>query len=277
MPKLRYCVTLRSGGDYDIEDVHALVMQAKKYLTVPHEFVCFTDTPINHPMVTEIPLESDWPGFWSILEVYRNEGPTIMTGLDTVIFDNIDPLGETALTCSKDQIFMCRPRIQYMINLGFWASGIMVWNGDWSWILDHFDYAKASRKWKWEQMFVSNLLIKKGITPDIIQDRIPGWYSYKMLWNRNNRRPIEKPKNISIMTFAGNPRPKKCKEPWIREARDLYKTWEYTIPMEGLANEARESAEEDERVSPDMLNIEPKDGLDDIRDWKEYPDEAGSE
>lgn len=274
---LRYCVTLRSGGDYKRENVISLATQVKRYMQVPHEFVCFTDRKIDHEFVTEIKLEHNWPGFWATLEMWNNKGPTILTGLDTVVFDNIDRLGELALTCKKDQIYMCRPRNKQMLDLGFWATGITVWNGDFSWIVKDIEIGNVMRRWRWEQMYVSWRLKQKGMAATIIQDLLPGWYAYKALRKQAHPHKPKKPENITIMTFAGKPRPHECEEPWIAEAYNMYKTWDFTIPMETLAKNGHgPDPEADTRVPQDMLDREPEEERDDLRPDERSNDEPDS-
>lgn len=85
------CV-LKSGGVYDAEWVGKLHRAVTRNLSVPHQFWCLSDVPVPSP---RIPLEHNWPGWWSKVELFRPgvySGPTVYLDLDTVIVRNIDAL-----------------------------------------------------------------------------------------------------------------------------------------------------------------------------------------
>jgi len=251
---LNFVTILRSGGDYSPTDVIALAAQVRKNLTISHEFVCYTDTPINNDLVVELELKNPWPSSWAVLEMWKHVGTTIVTGLDTIVVDNIDRLGELATTCPDDEIYLCRPRNKRMLKMGFWANGITVFNGDWSWILNNFDHREAIKKWRWEQMYMSNEIKNAKKRVHIVQDNIDGWYSYKVLLKTG--KSSKKPKDATIVTFAGKPRPSTCTEKWVMDAYNTHETWNFTIPFEELHN-AKYNGEEPEDQE-DELDSEPE-------------------
>lgn len=85
------CV-LKSGGGYDAEWVRKLRDGVRRNLGRPHQFVCLSDVEVP---CERIPLEHDWPGWWSKIEMFRKgviTEPTLYLDLDTVIMKNIDYL-----------------------------------------------------------------------------------------------------------------------------------------------------------------------------------------
>jgi hypothetical protein len=86
----------KQGGKYDRADyVGKLARGVKRNLTVPHRFICLTDAPIMADGVDVVPLEQDWPGYWSKLEIHRPgllDGPLLYFDLDTIVCGNIDGL-----------------------------------------------------------------------------------------------------------------------------------------------------------------------------------------
>src|SRR3990172_11596570 len=93
---------LRTGGDYLPEHVDAFIYQVEKNTTVAHEVKCYSDIKDEK----YISLEKNYPGWWSCTELWRNIGPTIVVGLDTLVFGSLDPLFELALRCKPDEFYL---------------------------------------------------------------------------------------------------------------------------------------------------------------------------
>lgn len=80
---LRIALVLRSGGDYDADDVArlcgALAVHAPR---IP--VVCLSDVPVP---CERIALEHDWPGWWSKMELFRPDvaGDLLYMDLDTML------------------------------------------------------------------------------------------------------------------------------------------------------------------------------------------------
>lgn len=124
------CV-LRTGGDFDATWVEALERACFERITEPHKFICLTDIPIRGaPRVSWIdwiPLEHNWPGWWSKIELFRPglfpEGePVLYFDLDTVVTRDITHLSRT-IDC--DLILL---RDFYRLQTG-WGTGLMGWTG----------------------------------------------------------------------------------------------------------------------------------------------------
>lgn len=198
-----FACVLKTGGDYLPEHVQALADQVARYTTINYRFVCYSDTEIDG--VETIPLEEDYPGWWSVPEVFRQKGPTVIMGIDTVIKDSLDPLFELAMDSGPKVFWMIRafnPRNKF-------ASGIMAYNGDWSGIWDEFKYPESVEGLKdGEQEYTLQYLRRQGITPKIIQNEISGIYSYK----RHCRKNV--PADSRVVLFHGKPRPFEVPHIW---------------------------------------------------------------
>lgn len=134
------CV-LRSGGKvgYCADWVHRLQRAVDRNLTLPHRFVCLTDTPVE---CESIPLAHDHEGFWSKLELFRPglfAGPTLYIDLDTVICNNINDVVHRA--SGHEFVMWMEP------DKGIHSSALMYWQGDQSRIWDVY-CSKPFEYWK---------------------------------------------------------------------------------------------------------------------------------
>ncbi len=208
---LNFVVVYRTGGDFVADDVHALKTQVSRNLTIPHKFICLSDEDFEFPGVEVIPLEKKYPGWWSIMEAFRIVGPVVFTGLDDLIVDNIDRAGELALACDEDIFYMTRPQIYARRKGEKYCSGVMIWNGDWSWIYTKFNRSpkKYMEKFIKEQRFTTDALDRKKVDVRLFQDYFTGFYSYK-----NECPGGIPPEDATIVAFHGRPRPKQCHKPW---------------------------------------------------------------
>ena len=202
---------LRSGGDYShvyVDKLHSALRQASDQ---PFRFICITDTP-KSPVEYEILLRPElFPGWWSKLAAFRIPGPVVYFDLDTMIIGSIEPLlvsVELAEVMKEEKIWMLegfRWR-RGVKDKGRWASGIMAWSGDWSWIADSFrhDPQEAMRS-EWDQIYLQELLLNAEAEPLAIQDEI-GVLSYKWHYvNDLERKGSEL--DPAVVCFHGKPRP----------------------------------------------------------------------
>ena len=150
-----FACVLKLGGDYLPEHVRLLAAQVRANTTVDHEFICYTDSIEHIDGVTSIALKHGWPGWWSVPEVYRRVGPTIVAGIDTVITGNIDELFKIALNTRPFDFWMIRSWRKPIRPI----SGIMIYNGDWRWLYENFSYEDNSAKLRGEEDY-TNLQFK---------------------------------------------------------------------------------------------------------------------
>ena len=83
---------LNTQRDFGPEHVQAMQRQVRKWAPAGTSFVCLSDVPI--PGVECIPLQSDWPGWWAKMELFRPDlkGDFLYTDLDNTITGPIDDL-----------------------------------------------------------------------------------------------------------------------------------------------------------------------------------------
>jgi len=122
------CV-LKSGGVFTPEWVYRLQTQCSRYLPA-HNFVCLTDLELD---CETIPLENDWPGFWSKLELWR---PDILTGRN--VFFDLDTLIVRDASCLFDYNGNLAG-IDDFFHPSLTATGVLAWDGSttrniWAWI-----------------------------------------------------------------------------------------------------------------------------------------------
>lgn len=190
------CV-LKSGGIYTPEYVYRLQYEIFKHLTIPYQFVCLTDMKLNS--CETIPLDHDYPGWWSKLELFRLTGKTLYFDLDTIINGSLDALAE------YDHHFTMLADFQppgRAIVPGVYGSGAMAWQGDFSHLLSEFttdqilDY---NRTGKWgDQGWITDHL---GCEPETFQTLFPGEFaSHK--W-----QPLKDRQAAAVVCYHGIPRP----------------------------------------------------------------------
>ena len=96
---MNYVVCLKYGNKYSAEYVNKLYSMVKRNLTVPYEFVCFTEDSTNvNELITIKPLPplANVKGWW-YKPLFFNpqiglEGTVLFLDLDMIIFRNIDNL-----------------------------------------------------------------------------------------------------------------------------------------------------------------------------------------
>jgi hypothetical protein len=114
--ELTVACVLRSGGQYTADHVRGLMAQVEHWLPTAR-FVCLSDLPVPCERVS---LESDWPGWWSKIELFRHfKGRTLYLDLDTVIV--ADPARLVTGRFTMVQNWKCK-RLR--------TSAVMSWAGD---------------------------------------------------------------------------------------------------------------------------------------------------
>lgn len=96
-------VCVKYGDLYTHEDVNRLYKMAKKNISLPFSFCCFTENPNGlDENIIHIPLDEslDLDSFWWKMELFRpekypNNNPVLYLDLDVVIQKNIDYLLNT--------------------------------------------------------------------------------------------------------------------------------------------------------------------------------------
>ena len=192
MSKTVACV-LKSGGDYDVEYVERLQRGVAEYLPGAR-FVCLSDVEVP---CERIPLEYDWSGWWSKMELCRPDikGDLLYLDLDTIVTGDLKPLfGIRHLAMLSD--FYHPERL---------ASGVML-------------LPEKAREWAWNHWtngpeehiervgrYGDQMVFAEAFEPHVvrIQDAVPGKVvSYKV----HCRNGV--PEGASLVCFHGKPRPR---------------------------------------------------------------------
>ena len=87
-------ICVKWGTKYSADDVSRLQRNVKKYLTVPHTFVCYTEDPIGLDCKV-IPIDTDLEIYWNKLAMFQKDfckGTCLYFDIDVVIQNNIDHL-----------------------------------------------------------------------------------------------------------------------------------------------------------------------------------------
>ena len=207
---MKFVCVLKSGGDFVPEDVKRLGICVKKYAKKCN-FTVLSDMPECEQYVdTYIPLTDNLPGWWSIIEVFKLNGPLIFTGLDTVLIGSIYRLIEAVRKMDNNQMMMLKP-----FNPGNtgWASGIMAWKGDFQWLYSKFEPKPAIARHKMEQKYTSFMLRLNRVPVISAQSKFDGIYSYK----RHCAKQM--PKDARFVIFHGLPRPVQVSGlDWVQKA-----------------------------------------------------------
>lgn len=186
------CV-LKSGGIYGPRYARNLRHMLVDKLEEPWEFVVLTDMKVDEGFMT-MPLIQNWPRWWSKVEAFRIKSRVIYLDLDTSIFGSLVPLAEAIE--DKGSFYMLSP----FKESEDWASGIMAWNGDFSFVYDSMT-RHLQREIRWDQRYISQRLKEHGVEIGAVQDVMSGIYSYRHHCQKRL------PEGARIVCFHGKPKP----------------------------------------------------------------------
>ena len=194
------CV-LRSGGIYTPEWVQRLAKGLKQWGW--HSLLCLTDMQV--PGVPMRPLQYDWPGWWSKMEVMNlpYEEDVLFLDLDTAVTGPMDEILETdGLILLRD---FYRPdglgsgvmRLPYHARREAWRA----------WIADPEGHM-AKHGGRGDQAFLETLWLNSAKR---WQDEVPGQIvSYKA-----DRCSERLPTNARLVCWHGKPKPTECRHDWM--------------------------------------------------------------
>lgn len=183
---------LRSGGDFDAEYVERLRDGVSRHLELEHRFVALSDVAVP---CERIPLETDWPGWWSKLELFRalRSGRVIYFDLDVVITGPLD-----AIAARRFEFAMLRD----FAHPSTFNSSAMAWSGNWSHVAELFTPSRAAEyqtaeRWGDQGWIVEHL----GQYPEALQDAFPGAFVSRKFGPRFGDAE-------RVVCFHGRPRPR---------------------------------------------------------------------
>lgn len=207
-----WIVVCRTSAEYNT----SIAAIQKKQFEARHSrpgwrFICITDKPSED---WHTPLESDLPGWWSLMEMFRFFGPHILTGLDTILLGDLDPYLKFAENAPNNVMF----GIRNFYKLQNWASGVTLWNGDWRWLYKACNN-QSRRGFRGDQDFIESYVQKRtGVELGFLDDHIPGIVSFKAHVLKRGLKPEDR-----ICCFHGKPRPWDVADQhqWIQENLSL--------------------------------------------------------
>lgn len=201
-----FACVLRTGGDYRPYHVDCLMRQIERNTTVEYRFLCLTDLQGADKWFPSQQLEFNYPGWWSCVELWKLKGPMIIAGLDTLITGNIDQLFDLVCLFKENDFGL----LSSPFHANQFVNGIQIWNGDWSWLLDGFDFEKIQAKYRGDENYLIESLQNHGANIIAIQDYFPGICNYlKQLKSRPGRCPDPR-----VIYFHGKPRPWNVVDLW---------------------------------------------------------------
>lgn len=216
----RVVVVLKSGGDFNFEDVRLIHHHVRKNWTSPEplEFVCFwdkADQPYDLGGIKLMPIPGDDPGTWARLFLYSPE----LEHLRPFLYLDLD----TAVLGSVEQLFKAVPNPDAFITLedlwqpGRLATGVVWFPGNnnpkiaavWNrrnnamkgWRMDYYIREVTSADYYWQKL------------TDCVADFKPKGIPVKYL---QDVKPHQK-----IVCFHGKPRiPEAVSIPWVKKYVD---------------------------------------------------------
>lgn len=198
---LTICCVYKTGGDFTVDYVQRLYRSLLRNLSMPFHFVVLTDSKEDIPEANKIvKLKHNWKGFWSKLELFR---PGLFGPEDQVIYFDLD----TVICASIDCMVGCKLKFKMMEsfrNQNNPASGIMMWEGDWSAVYEHFktNTDRFKRIHKGDQEYIKYALkITKAHSPGKINELV------EILSFKRHCTDLGPPKGSPIVCFHGKPRP----------------------------------------------------------------------
>lgn len=182
------CV-LKQGPEYRSEHVAALADSILAHNDVP--IVCLSDVRFTHPGVEVRPLQHNWQGWWSKIELFSQcPSPTLYLDLDTVCIGKLPPIGER-FTMLAD-----------VYRQGDYGSGVMSWQEPPRHLYEefksrarfHMHRCRTRNRWG-DQGFIRDYL---GFQPATFG---PEYRSYKVYCRQGV------PPGTRAVYFHGRPRP----------------------------------------------------------------------
>lgn len=209
---------LKSGGRYDARWVERLAAGARRFAPVFTRIACLTDADLMLAGVDTIPLQHDWPAWWSKMEAFRPglfTGTVVLCDLDTVFAGDASGLGEPGLAAMEDYF-----------HEGRLSSALLRWTGDELGFV-HGAFAADPERWMapgscgtvpnavhGDQVVIDHLMRERGLVPAFLQHRHPGLLDFF-----DERKTSYGP----VVIFIGESKPDRAGEPirslWLGPAR----------------------------------------------------------
>lgn len=227
---MNYVVCLKHGHKYSSDYVNNLYNMVKRNLTVPFEFVCFTENTTDLlPIIKTLPLPDikDMTGWWYKPMFFNKDlplkGTILFMDLDVVVFENIDRL----FTYKPEKFCIIRDFNRHVrpdwnkMN----SSVFRIQTGQHSHVYDDFIYNPAqAKRLHGDQDWI--FLQTKDKEFEFWPDNWIRSYKWEMrgkpdmtfIGGKRNFKTIGEPviqQDNCIAVFHGDPNPKECRDPWV--------------------------------------------------------------
>ena len=219
MDKVKFVIIYKTGPKFNPLSIHLLRRQVERYdRNGEFEFLCITDHPDllrDYPEWTLELERKNVVGWWCLPEKFRVKGPVMFTGIDTIICGDLAPFAKVARECpDKNVVYMIHPfKIPNKHNR-LYANGIMLWNGDHSWMFRDYDYTMAADDFPLEQDYTSAMFIKYGYNIRVVQHAVDGVCSWKVNMQRSMAPP---PDDTRVLLFHGKEKPHLFDRGWVKQ------------------------------------------------------------
>jgi hypothetical protein len=202
------CV-LKSGGIYNASWVERLRAGVARHLPTDHRFVCLSDVDVP---CERIPLEHDWAGWWSKIELFKIEGPVLFFDLDTLI---VGDLADVAAEALKWPLVT----LQDFYRPSGLGSGVMAWNGQAGGV--EFIYQKFAVS---PSLFMASVVggDQAFIEFAVIRAKVQRWQAVlpgQFVSYKADNCVTAAPKDSRVLCFHGKPKQSDLVGSWV------YDTW----------------------------------------------------
>ena len=204
---LKVICVLKSGGVYDREWVRKLKEGVAQHMSQPHDFVCLSDVEVD---CERIPLQHDWTGWWSKVELFRPgviKGPTLYLDLDTIITGPRDDFTDLPYDFAMLENFNSPDMV---------GSGMMWFKDEApSIVYDRFVLGPERIIEHYRNMKHGSYMGDQAYIWDCMDRKVNTIASPKLRsYKRHCRNGL--PEGTSIVCFHGRPRPTEINPDWMR-------------------------------------------------------------
>ena len=166
------CVLKSEGSSmYDAEWVYKLQRAVERNLSIPHQFICFSDIELD---CEHVKLEENFNGWWNKIQLFNPSfflGETLYFDLDVVITKSLDEL-VTNLKNSKTNLFMCKE------PAGVSNSSVMYWKLPIDNLYEIYkkDPEMYHEKYKTIPLIGDQAFISENYNHDYVEQHLPDGY-----------------------------------------------------------------------------------------------------
>jgi len=205
-------VCFKWGDKFGAEYVNKLYNAISRHVTIPHNFICYTENPEGIECETR-PFIQELPTWWYIIGLFNKEhgfkDRVIYLDLDTIILKNIDDI------VSWDPDFAI---IRDFYRPNGLQTAFITWQPDWGYYMwENF----LEQKPNLQDPHGTNGFIERNTDMANVpryQDKFPGdqLISYKV--HIRDKRLKEPPEQARMVFYHGTPRPCQMRNlSWMKE------------------------------------------------------------